>query len=213
VTLVVEDGTGLVNANALCTVASVTDFHALRGGNAIWTGATVPEQTAGVVLATDYLCDEGQFKYRGTRLGGRLPWGRTGVSYRRGAVLPDAIVPALLADAAAILAPRAIVAMREGASLKPPVGRDGQIASESLSGVASVTYINGAPLYTVHQDVHAMLSSLLRDQRDELEDAEFRVVVQRDDPVNDAALRAGTFSDGSALGFLGGDLSETIPAG
>lgn len=209
--LVVEDGTGLAAANALCEVVYVTDFYTLRGGNAIWTAATAPEKEAGVVLATDYLCDEAQFRYRGTRLGGRLPWGRSGVSYRRGAEIADGTVPSMLKDAVAILAPRAIVAMRAGESLKPPVGRDGQIASESLVGVSSVTYIQGAPIYTVHLDVHAMLSPLLRDAREDMEDAIPQALVLTDEPVNDAALRTSSFADVSLLGPFGSGASETIP--
>lgn len=211
-TLVVEDGTGLADANAFCTVEYVTAFHALRGGNLVWTGATADERVAGVVLATDYLCDEKQFNYRGTRLGGRLAWGRVGASFRRGATIPDGTMPRLLQDATAILAPRAIAAMRLGESLKPPADRGGQIVSESLSGVSSVTYANGAPVYTVHLDVHAMLSGLLRDARDDREDAVPRAIVFDDQPQSDAALRAHTFSDpSSALDRLDPMTGTAVP--
>lgn len=56
---VVEDSTGLSNANAYVTVAFCNDYHSDRG-NATWTGTdTVKEQA--IVKATDYLDRRYQF--------------------------------------------------------------------------------------------------------------------------------------------------------
>jgi len=199
-TLVVEDGSGLPDANAYCDEAYVTAFWSLRGGNATWTAANAAQKTAGVVLASEYLGDLMQFPYAGTRLGGGLEWPREGATYRRGPEIPSNVVPGPVKNAVALLAPRAVEALTAGTTLKPPAERGGAIASESLAGVGSVSYRDNAPAFTVHQDVLALLSPVLRDPVPD--DIEARLVVQTEDPAMNAVFRVGTFADGSTMGSV-----------
>jgi len=60
-TFVVEDGTGLSNANALISVSFADEYHTDRG-RADWTGADSVKQAA-IVRATDYVCTRFRIKY------------------------------------------------------------------------------------------------------------------------------------------------------
>lgn len=62
---IVEDGTGRVDANALCSVSFANAYFADRGISA-WTGADTVKQGA-IVRATDYVCSRW-----GSKLAGQL---------------------------------------------------------------------------------------------------------------------------------------------
>lgn len=59
----VEDGTGLVDSNALISVAFADAYHTLRA-NTAWTGVQGVKEAA-IVRATDYLCN--RFKFLGDK--------------------------------------------------------------------------------------------------------------------------------------------------
>lgn len=50
----VEDGTGLIDANAYVDVA-YTDSYFLDRGNAVWAAATTEEKETAIIKATDYI--------------------------------------------------------------------------------------------------------------------------------------------------------------
>lgn len=52
--LVVEDGTGVVNADSYASLATVDAFQAARGGTA-WAAASAPNREIAIRRATDYL--------------------------------------------------------------------------------------------------------------------------------------------------------------
>lgn len=62
--LIVEDGTGISNANGYISIATADTYHALRS-NTVWTDATESDKVSAIVLATDYL------DYRWTWVGSR----------------------------------------------------------------------------------------------------------------------------------------------
>lgn len=66
--LVVEDGTGLANAESYISVADATTYHANRG-NAAWAALasdTVREQK--LRIATEYLSDKYRLRWKGVRV-------------------------------------------------------------------------------------------------------------------------------------------------
>lgn len=62
--LIVEDGTGLPDAESYVSVADATDYHAARG-NVAWAAATLSQQEIALRVATDYL--DSRYVWRGTR--------------------------------------------------------------------------------------------------------------------------------------------------
>ena len=52
--LIVEDGTGIINANCYTTLQESLDYHAERG-NCLWATITTAQQTAAKIRATDYI--------------------------------------------------------------------------------------------------------------------------------------------------------------
>ena len=50
----VEDGTGLVNANAYAEVADVTQYHE-NNGNAAWAAASLDQQQVAIIKGTQYI--------------------------------------------------------------------------------------------------------------------------------------------------------------
>ena len=78
--LIVEDGTGLANAESLCSVADADTIHAARG-NTAWAALTTPQKEQNLRKGTDYMTG----KYTTLRAGYRrlatqaLDWPREDV--------------------------------------------------------------------------------------------------------------------------------------
>ncbi len=53
-TLVVEDGTGITNANAYVSVAAADSYFAARN-NTVWSSKTTAEKEAAILYATSFL--------------------------------------------------------------------------------------------------------------------------------------------------------------
>lgn len=64
-TLIIEDGTGIENANSYSTLAFVDEYHLCRG-NTDWTSATLQARTEAIIKGTDYL--DSHFRYKSTKL-------------------------------------------------------------------------------------------------------------------------------------------------
>jgi hypothetical protein len=105
-TLEVENGTGMPNADAYCSVAYVDDY-CTRMGKA-WAG-TEPQKAAFVRQATQYI--DSVFAFSGVRAHAEqaLAWPRSGATLHGHSIAGDAM-PARLLDACAELAIRASVA-------------------------------------------------------------------------------------------------------
>lgn len=195
--LIVEDGTGKVDAQTFANETAVSTYWTLRGGNPTWTSASPTEQAAGCVIATDFLAMEQLHNFRGVHHPtARLPWPRIGATVRHGPAIAENTIPWQVPEAVCLLAPRAIAAMRDGTSLMPPAERGGGVKSESGAGF-STTYFDNAPAYTVQQDVIALLTPLLRDRLDTAS-IEPVYVVREASPADNPAMLASTFANPGA---------------
>lgn len=141
--LIVEDGTGLPNAESYISVSSADDYHAKRG-NAAWAALDAAAKEAFLRRGTEYI--DAVYTFKGHRLkdGQALAWPRDVEG-----------VPMAVQRATAELALRAI-----NGDLMPDSGP--QVKSETV-GPISVTYMDGASKFTAFTAVNAMLASLLDD--------------------------------------------------
>jgi hypothetical protein len=106
-TFVVENGTGLINANSYASVAAADAYATLRGITA-WTGTNTVKESA-LVRATDYLEATYREAWRGYRYTGTqaLSWPRSNVEVDLFPV-PSDIVPVAVVNACIELAIRAL---------------------------------------------------------------------------------------------------------
>mgnify|MGYP005837354979 CR=1 FL=1 len=161
--LVKEDGTGRADANALADNTDVTAYYAARGGlPATLTGLSTAQIDDKCVLATDYIKANPRYqRWRGTKktYAQALMFPRTDCAELDGQAVPDDVVPARVVEAVCILAART----EDLATLLPDLARGGMVTSESLTGVGSTSYSEGAPIGTVLQIVDGLLAPLLKE--------------------------------------------------
>lgn len=153
-TLVVEDGSGMQDADTYASVATADAYHASRG-NSAWALLTTAMKDVKLRMATDYL----QAKYSGGWKGYRvtalqaLDWPRYGVTVDRVTLVSDQL-PVQLVRACCELALKAIdgpLTADEGA----------QVKAEKV-GQIEVTYADGARQQTRFASVESMLRPLLQ---------------------------------------------------
>lgn len=157
-TLIVEDGTIVANANTFVNVTDVTAYATLQG-NAAWAAAGVTAQEAAIIRAAAYLRNESRFLWRGSRVSPdqRMPWPRQGASEYRGPALPNNYISWRLKDAQCDLA------LREAASpgvLQPDLARGGKVRSEKVD-VLETTYADDAPGEALLVSAMGLLAPLL----------------------------------------------------
>lgn len=109
--LVVEDGTGKADADALISVLDATAYHAGRG-NAEWASATYDESDRETAIrrATAFLSNS--FTWAGLRTHARnqaLAWPRSGVVDQEGNGIKSDEIPIEVSDACAEIALRELV--------------------------------------------------------------------------------------------------------
>ena len=135
---VVEDGTGVANANSLCAVAFADAYFTDRGIIA-WTGVTGVKQSA-LIRATDYI--ETRF---GQKFQGELAAEDQELSWPRANVGADAIVPSSIQKAVAEYALRALTTTLAPDPVVSDTGRIVKSTSSKLGPIEeSVTYVDGA---------------------------------------------------------------------
>ena len=181
--LVVEDGTGLSNANAYVSVAEVTTYAGDRG--LTFTTGNPAEQA--ITKTTDYI--DSAFKFLGVRKSATqaLAWPRSGVTDRfEGYAIPDNSIPNALKKAVCELA----VKVAAGIVLIQDLERGGQIKSASV-GPVSVTYADGSPATTMYGIV-GLLKGLLRD---EAYDISLAGMSNGSDDQPDARFSSGMFDN------------------
>lgn len=137
--LIVENGTGLPDAETYISVADADTYFAARG-NAAWAALTTEAKEAALRLATDYMEAEYGPRWRGERLKAKqaLSWPR-GVEG----------VPEAVRRANAELAVRA--------SAGPLLADQGPAVKQETVGPLSVTYADGARQSTRYVAVDAAL--------------------------------------------------------
>lgn len=106
-TLVVENGTGLSNANSYASVATANAYATLRGLTD-WTGTDAVKEAA-LIRATDYLEATYRNDWQGSRVSATqaLSWPRVNVMVD-GFVVGDDVVPTAVVNACIELAIRAL---------------------------------------------------------------------------------------------------------
>ena len=107
--LVVEDGTGLVGADAYISVANA-DTYFLASANATWAVATIPAKEVAIIKATRYMEKRFGTKWKGLIASSEqaLGWPRRYVYDERGTELVDQ-VPVQIARACAEYAVQALI--------------------------------------------------------------------------------------------------------
>ena len=107
--LTVEDGTGLVGADAYISVANA-DTYFLASANATWAAATIPAKEVAIVKATRYMEKRFGTKWKGLIASSEqaLGWPRRYVYDERGTELVDQ-VPVQIARACAEYAVQALI--------------------------------------------------------------------------------------------------------
>lgn len=148
ITLIVEDGTGVPNANTLASVAFVDTYH-LERFNDGWDGDAEAKASA-LVVATDYL--RTRFQYKGVPTHPpeeqNLPFPRRDLEDDDGRCLDPFTVPLLVKEAtaefalAAITSKHELVTSRVGDGVTRRRERVGSIETdvEYLVSEASTTY-------------------------------------------------------------------------
>jgi hypothetical protein len=93
---IVEDGTGVANANSYGTVEGAIEYAADRGIDL--STQSDAQMKAWLVLGTDYL---NQFSYIGTQDSPTqsMLWPRSGLTYSDGTAFPENVIPSALTSA------------------------------------------------------------------------------------------------------------------
>ena len=101
--LILEDGTGLANANSYASVAEADAYHDRRLHSLTWTAATTPVKERALAMASRTL--DAMTVWQGSRATATqaLAWPRTGVVYD-GLLIDGETVPAPVKNATAELA-------------------------------------------------------------------------------------------------------------
>lgn len=120
--LVVEDGTGKVDADSYVSVADADTYHAARG-HTDWVAATSDNRSIALRVATDYL--DSAYEFKGVRSNDiqALEWPRAGASDGDGFTIASDAMPRRLINATA----EAALLVVQGEELTPNLERGGQI--------------------------------------------------------------------------------------
>jgi hypothetical protein len=155
-TIIVEDGSGLANAETYCTVAEADAYHTLRG-NATWADLDLDVKEALLRKAADYMLQAYRLRWQGYRVKTTqaLDWPRQGVSlpdnFAYGySYLSSTVVPVEVKNACAVLAWKS-----NSLTLNPDSDR---VTSSESVGPVSVTYDLSSPSAPIFNEVDAILS-------------------------------------------------------
>jgi len=156
--LIVEDGTGLTNANAY---VSIIDFEAYCDLHGLDIGDN--DEEPAVIRATQWIDSfyRGQFAgYRKNLRAQSLEWPRYGVIDRAGFYVDPNALPKEIVQATCEAAWRETVAI---GTLMPDLDRGGFI-KELQAGSARIVYGSNAPVVTTFNVIDGILSALLGPQ-------------------------------------------------
>lgn len=125
---VVENGAGLANATSYASEAETDTYFTDHGAPVSWTGATTSAKETALMLATQYIDNRFQQRWKGQKSGNvqALDWPRGWVSDYDGYAVDSASVPKQVKDAAAEAALRSI----DDGALDPDVQADAGVISQ-----------------------------------------------------------------------------------
>lgn len=161
--LIVETGSGLENAESYCSVADADSYHA-KHGNAAWGTLATGDKEIALRRATAYMQQAYSQRWDGWRstIGQALDWPRSEVRRRDApqgygnvygfvtSYYPSDAIPAEIVSACAMLALQS-----RTADLLPNI--EPAVAAESV-GPISVTYVNGGTSLTRYTAVEYLLA-------------------------------------------------------
>lgn len=130
-TFTVEDGTGVANANSLCSIADADAYFVDRGVS-LWSGPASSKQQA-LVRATDYI----QTRW-GRKLRGSLALADQALCFPRSDIDEDDVVPSAVKKACAELALRALSASLEPDPVADASGRNVKRSKKRIEGAVEI---------------------------------------------------------------------------
>lgn len=149
ITVTVEDGTGIADANSYVSADDADTFFANRGDTA-WTG-TDDQKAAALIRGCQYL---ETLRYKGVKAEqtNELKWPRDGVQDEDGYDIDTTEIPKGIINAQLVLAKQALAN-----DLQPALERGGAVKRERV-GQLEVEYFDGAPPGTIVTEAWAWLS-------------------------------------------------------
>lgn len=184
---VVEDGSGVANANSYVSAADAVTYFTDRGKTALAATATATLQVA-LVLATDYI--DSKFSFNGTRVlaAQTLSWPRSGAAdTEEGYTVPTNVIPSVLKRAVIELAGKIL----EGAILLEDQDRGGMVSSLKV-GPISLSYEPGASPGTTYA-ITGLLKGLIASTEP---GAQLEMFAEEADPDTEFAFTPGHFDNG-----------------
>jgi len=161
-TFIVEDGTGLSNANSYASVADADQYHENNGNPTAWSGATAAVKQNALREGTRILDNWYRLRWKGRRLSRdqALLWPRAYVEDEDRFAVDSDIVPIIVADVTAYMGLQIV----NGDD--PLAGQDnpGAVKSESVqvgSIRKSTVYTGGNPPRKRYPEVTKRLAGLL----------------------------------------------------
>ena len=108
--IIVEDGSGIANAQSYISVADADTYFAEHSQPAIWTAALTADKEKALKLSTQYMDAVFKLRWKGTRKleTQALDWPRYSVNDRDGYWIPDTPLPRVLKEACAEYAVRSM---------------------------------------------------------------------------------------------------------
>jgi hypothetical protein len=158
ITLVVETGVGLANANSYASLEDSEAYFADRG-DTVWAAADDEDKKAALIRATQAVDDMGNGRFLGTKMLSTqaLAWPRDDAYDQDGFQLVDVPVHVFVATCEG-----AILELGTPGVLTPAYGRGGAVIEERVEGAVTVKYSEGAAAGTVYTSVTRALRPVLR---------------------------------------------------
>ncbi|WP_051677254.1 DnaT-like ssDNA-binding protein [Bradyrhizobium sp. URHD0069] len=160
--IIVEDGTGLADANSSVSVADADAYHSARG-NSAWTEAsTSPDQGKAAALIRGTAAIEAMIRNRlsGEKINGReqaLLFPRSGMTDADGEEIAEDEIPVEIVHAVCEASLRELVAP---GSMSPDLERGGQIR-RLKAGSVEIEYGGNASAQTTFSIIDGILAGLL----------------------------------------------------
>ena len=161
--ITVETGAGVVNANSYAEVADADAWIADNGADATWTASTTAQKEAALKEATRYLDSVYDWKglivhptLAGSDYGQETAWPRSGVQDEEGRTVPTTLIPRILKEALYLLA----IESRSGSLITADAGSPGYAKREKLD-VLEVEYSESPHRNTAKQRDFVQVDRLL----------------------------------------------------
>lgn len=158
--LVVETGAGLSDAESYISVADASTYVTAFGGNALWTVADTAAKETALRIAAQYLDSKYRFRGQKNSFEQALAWPRYNAIDDDEFVLSNDELPIKLKQAQVEAALRHLA----GDNLLGVIDKPGAIASESVTVgpiQKSVSYVAGRVPYKAYPKIQALLKSII----------------------------------------------------